>query len=237
MTTKLSKLSFIIVSLVFILSCQPASNETKTEQSNVSANTEFDLVILNGRVIDPETNFDAVQNVGIKDGEIAIITADDINGKETIDATNQVVSPGFIDIHAHGQNIGDYRMQAMQGVTTMLELESGVLPVGPWYEGQAAKKLPLNYGTASGWTYARIATFSDTEPEATVAYFQNAQKDLDWKMNIASPDQEEKILGYVEEGLNDGALGIGINAGYAPGYGQKEYYALAKMAVKHDVAT
>jgi cytosine/adenosine deaminase-related metal-dependent hydrolase len=188
-------------------------------------------------LIDPETNFDAMQNVGIKDGEIAIITTDDINGKETIDASNQVVSPGFIDIHAHGQNIGDYRMQAMQGVTTMLELESGVLPVGPWYESQAAKKLPLNYGTASGWTYARIATFSDTEPEATVAYFQNAQKDLDWKVNIATPDQEEQILRYVEDGLNDGALGIGINAGYAPGYGQKEYYALAKMAVEHDVAT
>jgi N-acyl-D-glutamate deacylase len=79
--------------------------------------------------------------------------------------------------------------------------------------------------------------FPDTEPEATVAYFQNAQKDLDWKMNIATPDQEEQILRYVEDGLDEGALGIGINAGYAPGYGQKEYYALAKMAVEHDLAT
>jgi N-acyl-D-glutamate deacylase len=200
-------LSLCIVALT-LNSCEQSVETKATDPSQ-----EFDLVILNGRVIDPETNFDAVQNVGIKDGEIAIITTDDINGKETIDASNQVVSPGFIDIHAHGQNIGDYRMQAMQGVTTMLELESGVLPVGPWYESQASKKLPLNYGTASGWTYARIATFSDTEPEATVAYFQNAQKDLDWKMNIATPDQEEQILRYVEDGLNDGALGIGINAG------------------------
>jgi hypothetical protein len=203
-------LSLCIVALT-LNSCEQSVETKATDPSQ-----EFDLVILNGRVIDPETNFDAVQNVGIKDGEIAIITTDNINGKETIDASNQVVSPGFIDIHAHGQNIGDYRMQAMQGVTTMLELESGVLPVGPWYESQAAKKLPLNYGTASGWTYARIATFSDTEPEATVAYFQNAQKDLDWKMNIATPDQEEQILRYVEDGLNDGALGIGINAGLCP---------------------
>ena len=42
-----------------------------------------------------------------------------------------------------------------------------------------------------------------------------------------------KILNYVQEGLDQGALGIGINAGYAPGYGQKEYYALAQMAADH----
>ena len=222
----------LLMALLTLSSCEQTS-----EKKAVDPNQEYDVVILNGRVIDPETKFDAIRNVGVKDGKIAIITESKIKGIETIDATNQVVSPGFIDIHAHGQNIGDYRMQAMQGVTTMLELESGVLPVGPWYEGQAAKKLPLNYGTSAGWTYARIATFSDTDPEATVAYFQNAQKDLDWKMNIATPEQEDKILGYVEEALNEGALGIGINAGYAPGYGQKEYYKLAKMAVKHDVAT
>jgi len=198
---------------------------------------EYDIVILNGRVIDPETNLDGIRNVGIKDGTIAVITEANISGQETIDASGKVVSPGFIDIHAHGQNIGDYRMQAMQGVTTMLELESGVLPVAGWYEGQAKKNLPLNYGTAAGWTYARIATFSDTDPEPTVAYFQNAQKDLDWKMNIASPEQMDKILHYVQQGLEEGGLGIGINAGYAPGYSSKEYYALAEMAAKNGVAT
>jgi len=205
--------------------------------SQLGAQQTYDVVILNGRVMDPETNFDGVRNVGIKDGKIALITKEEISGREIIDATRQVVSPGFIDIHAHGQNIGDYRMQAMQGVTTMLELESGVLPIDQWYSAQSQKKLPLNYGAASGWTYARIATFSNTKPEATAAYFQNAQKDNDWKMEIATPEQEEKILAYVEEGINQGALGIGINAGYAPGYGEKEYYALAKMAAKYDVAT
>jgi len=72
---------------------------------------DFDLVILNGRVMDPETMYDAVANVGVKDGRIAVITKDKITGKETIDATGHVDAPGFIDIHAHGQNIGDYRMQ------------------------------------------------------------------------------------------------------------------------------
>ncbi len=199
--------------------------------------TDYDVVILNGRVIDPETQFDAIANVGIKGDQIATITTDKITGQKVIDATGKVVAPGFIDVHAHGLNIGDYRMQAIQGVTTMLELESGVLPISDWYSDQEAKGLPLNYGAAAGWTYARIATFSDTKPEATAEYFQNAQSRADWKMDIASPEQLDEIIKLIEQGLDEGGLGIGINAGYAPGHGQKEYYALAELAAKHDVAT
>jgi N-acyl-D-glutamate deacylase len=199
--------------------------------------TDYDLVILNGRVMDPETRYDATTNVGIKDGRIAAITNKKIQGKETIDAKGLVVAPGFIDIHAHGQNIGDYRMQAMQGVTTMLELESGVLPISAWYDDQAKKNLPVNYGAAAGWTYARIATFTGTQPEATAKYFQDAQKRTDWKMDVASREQQDKILQLVQQGLDEGGLGIGINAGYAPGYGRKEYYALAELAARRDVAT
>ena len=233
----MKRLFLVVLSSILFLGCMKSGKEPTAEKKNTSVNTEFDVVILNGRVIDPETNFDAVRNVGILDGKIALITEEGISGKETVDASGKVVSPGFIDIHAHGQNIGDYRMQAMQGVTTMLELESGVLPIKAWYDSQAQKNLPLNYGAASGWTYARIATFSDTEPQATVGYFQDDQKDMDWKMNISTFEQQKEIMAMVEQGLNEGGLGIGINAGYAPGYGQKEYYALAKMAAKHDVAT
>ncbi len=198
---------------------------------------DYDLVINNGRVMDPETMYDAVANVGVKDGTIVAITKKAIKGKQTVDATGHVVAPGFIDIHAHGQNIGDYRMQAVQGVTTMLELESGILPIADWYEAQSKKRLPINYGAAAGWTFARIATFTGTKPEATSAYFQDAQGRMDWKMEIATPEQQEQILKYVEQGLDQGALGIGINAGYAPGYGQKEYFALAELAAKRNVAT
>ena len=187
----------------------------------------YDLVILNGRVIDPETGLDAVRNVGINGDEIAAISEFPMEGETTIDATGHVVAPGFIDLHAHGQNIGDYRMQAMQGVTTALELESGVLPIGEWYDAQATKNLPINYGASAAWTFGRIAAFIGEGPEATTAYFQNAQGRDDWKQEIATGPLRDQILSLVEQGLQDGALGIGINAGYAPGYGQKEYFDLA----------
>ncbi|MBD1545358.1 amidohydrolase family protein [Roseibium aggregatum] len=204
---------------------------------SVTAALANDIVLQNGRVIDPETGLDAIRNVAISDGKITAISEFPLEGDVVVDATGHVVSPGFIDLHAHGQSIGDYRMQAMQGVTTALELESGVLPISAWYEGQAAKNLPINYGAAAGWTYSRIATFDNTDPLATVEFFQQAQSESDWKTKFADTAQSEHILSLVEQGLKEGGLGIGVNAGYAPGYGQKEYFALAELAKRYGVAT
>jgi N-acyl-D-aspartate/D-glutamate deacylase len=61
---------------------------------------DYDVVILNGRVMDPETKLDAVRNVGIKNGTIALVTNEKITGQKAIDATGHVGTPGFIDIHA-----------------------------------------------------------------------------------------------------------------------------------------
>lgn len=205
--------------------------------TSLSADTQFDVVIINGRVIDPETKLNELKNVGIIGETIGLITDTALKGKKVIDAKGLVVSPGFIDLHAHGQNLSSYRMQAMQGVTSALELESGILPISNWYEQQSVKHLPIHYGAAVGWTFARIATFQKNSPEATVSYFQEAQHDNTWKDDIATKEQLSNILNLVEEGLNEGGLGIGINGGYAPGYGRKEYYELAKLAKKHEVST
>jgi hypothetical protein len=196
-----------------------------------------DIVIRNGRVIDPETGLDGIRNVAVKDGRTVAISEFTLEGDTVVDAKGHVVAPGFIDLHFHDQSIGGYRMAAMQGVTTALELESGVLPIADFYAAQAKKRLPINYGAAAAWTFGRIAAFTDTDPLATSAYFQDAQARNDWKQDIASVAQSRRILALVEQGLKEGGLGIGVNAGYAPGYGHKEYYALAKLAGKYGVAT
>jgi len=63
--------------------------------SSVLATEQFDIVIKNGRVMDPESNLDAVRNVGINSGKITLITNEHITGNETIDAKGLVVAPGF----------------------------------------------------------------------------------------------------------------------------------------------
>ena len=68
--------------------------------SNLFA-AEYDLVIANGRVIDPETSFDQIVYVGINDGSISAVSEQPLRGTKIIDATGLVVAPGFIDVHSH----------------------------------------------------------------------------------------------------------------------------------------
>jgi N-acyl-D-aspartate/D-glutamate deacylase len=93
---------------------------------SVLAGQQYDLVIEGGRVMDPETGLDGVRNVGIRDGKIARVSADTMNGGRVIQAAGLVVAPGFIDLHQHGQELESQRVKAFDGVTTALEMEIGV---------------------------------------------------------------------------------------------------------------
>ena len=86
----------------------------------------YDIVINGGRVMDPETGFDGIRNVGIRGDRIVEITSKSISGKVAVNAKGLVVSPGFIDLHAHGQTNDAHQYQARDGVTTALEMEGGV---------------------------------------------------------------------------------------------------------------
>ena len=78
----------------------------------------YDIVIEGGRVIDPETALDVVRNVGITGNRIMDISSKPLKGKRVIQAKGLVVSPGFIDLHAHGQTNEAHQYQARDGVTT-----------------------------------------------------------------------------------------------------------------------
>ena len=104
-------------------------------------------------------------------------------------------------------------------MTTTLELESGILPVGIWYDEQTRKGRAINYGASASWTFARIAELSPQmgEPQPTMSYFQSAYRYSDWQFDTANRDQIDRIVARLDGGLAEGALGIGINNGYVPG--------------------
>src|SRR5207244_4691329 len=85
----------------------------------------FDLIMLNGRVIDPESGLDAVRSVGISGGKITAVSQDRLSGRRVIDAAGLIVSTGFIDLHSHAQRPETYRLQATDGETSALGLAVG----------------------------------------------------------------------------------------------------------------
>jgi len=85
----------------------------------------YDLVVANGRVVDPESGLDGVRHVGITGGKIAVVSETPLQGTRVIDASRHVVAPGFIDLHEHGQQEESYRMMVRDGVTSAFELEVG----------------------------------------------------------------------------------------------------------------
>ncbi|QIB67576.1 amidohydrolase family protein [Kineobactrum salinum] len=206
----------------------------------VAAQTEqpdYDIAILGGRVIDPETGLDAIRNVGIRGDKIVAVSEAPMTAATLIDASGRVVSPGFIDMHAHGQSLPAARMQALDGVTTALELEAGVLPVADFYDERATQGRPINYGAAVNWANARIAALMDKTPQADPAWFMEQFSDPGWQTRLATAAQLERIEAMVQEGLDQGALGVGFLLGYAPGTGRKEYHRISELAARNEVPT
>jgi len=98
--------------------------------------------------MDPETMFDDVANVGVKDGRIVAITRKAITGAETIDATGLVVAPGFIDTHYHATDPFGEKLGLADGITTAMDIEHGALSIGEWYDKKAKDGALMNYGTS-----------------------------------------------------------------------------------------
>jgi N-acyl-D-aspartate/D-glutamate deacylase len=182
----------------------------------------YDIVISNGRVLDPESGLDGIRNIGIIGHRIAAISTAPLTGKTLVDATGLAVSPGFIDLHSHGQDPENYRFKAMDGVTTALELEVGVWPVREWYAAREGKAL-INFGASSGHIPARMSVMKDSGtflPRDTAV------------TESATAAQQSQILADLDEGMKQGALGLGMGLAYTPKVTPEEALNLFYLAAK-----
>src|SRR6266446_10978813 len=167
---------------------------------------DYDVVVLHGRVMDPESNLDAVRNIGIRGGKIQTITNQSLRGRTVIDATGLVVAPGFIDLHVHDMNQEHHRAQARDGVTTALELEIGTADIDQWYADREGKTL-INYGVSVGHVPVRMVVMKD--PGTFVPNGDAARRP-------ATENEIAEIKRQIELGLKRGALAVGLGINYTP---------------------
>ena len=160
----------------------------------------YDVVVRNGRVMDPETNRDEVADVGIRDGRIVAISDNMESGRQELDASGLVVAPGFVDIlgsvppnrHAHTHKITD-------GVTTSFGMHGGPIDISGYVSELEKSGALVNYGVTVGHRRLREAV------------------GVDDRYLPANRQQIEKMKELAARALAEGAVGIGFGINYSPG--------------------
>ena len=199
---------------------------------------QFDVVIANGRVMDPESGLDAVRHIGIRGGRIDAISARPLSGKTVIEAKGKVVAPGFIDLHAHGQTNEANEYQMHDGVTTALELEVGVASVEAYLHAREKKAL-INYGATASHGITRTTVmpkFAALEAEArkTVLGWNELMSPGRYEP-LTNPEEMTKLAAGLERGLREGGLGIGMAHQYYPAASREEIFRVFEMAARWKV--
>lgn len=164
----------------------------------------LDLLIKNGRYPDFEKNEMILGNIGVSGGKIICIGNDTPEAAEVIDAENLVVSPGFVDIHMHEDNLSEGgfvigNLMLRMGVTTAC-------------------------GGNCGIQHQRLGRFK--------AYIENEGSPVNWVMlagynsfrqmlglgheEKAGPEHKQRIRELISEELSEGASGISFGIEYDP---------------------
>jgi len=193
-----------------------------------AANSPYDVVVANGRVIDPESKLDAVRNVGIRAGRIEAISDQALNGTRVIDATGLVVAPGFIDLHEHGQNEESYALMVRDGVTSAFELEVGTGDVAKWYDERKQGQI-VNYGVSVGHIKARMKVLNDPGTALLPAGVGGS--------GSATEAQIAEMEAILRKGLDDGAVAVGFGSAYTPGATMAEIERMFRVAAARNASS
>lgn len=195
----------------------------------VTAPPPYALVLRGGRVMDPETGRDEVADVGIADGVVARIAKGPLDGARVLEARGLVVAPGFIDLHQHGHGPEDYRLKALDGVTTALELEIGVADVARFLREREGRSL-IHFGATASHPAARVAALGAPLPAGAIVPPSSPATD-----RSATPEQLARVKDTLRAELEKGALGIGMGIAYTPGATRLEVIEVFRLAAERGV--
>jgi len=191
----------VCVAFMAVLAIQPL------DFAQSGAPAPFDLLIVNGRVLDGSGNPWRRADVGIRAGRIeAVGRLAGAPAARTVDAAGRLVAPGFIDVHSHAvealtrEALRDARPLLAQGVTTIIGNPDGGGPVDLAAQRAAIEKggIGVNAGLLIGHGSVRSSVMGAAD---------------------RAPTAEElgRMHALVSRAVQDGAFGLSSGLFYAPG--------------------
>jgi N-acyl-D-aspartate/D-glutamate deacylase len=202
--------------------------------ASAPASETFDIVLKGGRAVDPETGLDGIRDVGVLGDRIAAVSPEPLAGRRVIDVRGLVVVPGFIDLHQHQQEAQTYRLKVLDGVTTALELETGVPDIGRFLDVRRGKNL-INYGATASHEAARVAAWGLPMPPSTTGPEAGIPDPPEGPVTneAASPARLQQLLSFLRRGLDAGALGVGVGLEYTAGATRQEVLEVFRLAAEY----
>lgn len=171
----------------------------------------FDVAINGGRVIDPDTGFDGLANIGIDNDRITVVAVEPLAGREAINATGQVVAPGFVDLLSYEPNSFGVWLKLADGVTTNLAMH-GVNNYADAFFRRYEEQTPIHYGGAFHHHFMRGFDIGAGIGKALGSGEQRRLDDL------------------VASSLDQGFAGVSFSPEYSPGTTTDEMARLAALA-------
>ena len=179
----------------------------------------YDVAIVGGRVVDGSGAPPRRADVAIRDGAIAVIgKVAREDAREVINAIGLLVSPGFIDVHTHADNLAESPLAAnfvRMGVTTVIagNCGSSALDIGEALAAVERTGVAVNFATLIGHNTVRRAVMGTDS-------------------RLPSIPDLQKMRSFVWRGMADGALGFSTGLQYVPGTYAKapEIIDLARVA-------
>lgn len=188
----------------------------------------FDLVINNGNMADVKNGLFKKCNIGIKNGIIESISQTELTGIKTVDASGMVVSPGFIDIHMHEDQLNEddsktyieediFKNMVLMGVTTCIGGNCGIRMdnIEGYFSTVDKQGISLNFGAYLGYSNLRekIGAYDNYKP--------------------LTKEEIEKVKNLIRTGLEAGALGLSFGLEYTPGSTTNEMIEIAKVLIEY----
>lgn len=169
-----------------------------------SQNT-YDLVITNGRIVDGSGSKWYRGDVGIREGRIAAIgQLSEASAARYIDANDQVVTPGFIDVHGHIEGSILKRPEAknllFDGVTSMITGNCGGsrADLAEFFDELSEEKISINLASLIGHNTIRRQVMGEEN-------------------RAPKPEELQQMKDLVQKAMKDGAVGLSTGLLYVPG--------------------